>query len=323
MTNNTSELQSKSRALISKSSITTLFTLLTLALTFSLTLFLSDKIAHSVKSGLSLCANVIIPSVFPFIVLSDFLYCFINFSSINCLGVFFEKLFKVNRCGLYPFVLGIICGFPLGVKCASELYIDGKLTKDECERLIGFCNNTGPAFLVCGIGLALRKNIYEGFLLYFVMVLSAIITGILFSINKKPGRINFNISDKKSFSITESIKNAGYNTLNICSYLTFFACIVGLFRSMLGETHLYLSLITFLEVGSATSILSKTTLLTKMQSLALSAFAISFSGFSVHLQALSFISKTDIRVGRYFIMKASQGIISLILTLILYPILFR
>ena len=322
MTNNISEFKSKNKGLLSKSSISAAFTLITIFLTFALTLFLSDKIAHSVKSGLSLCANVIIPSVFPFIVLSDFLYCFIDFSSIKYLGMLFEKTFKVNRCGLYPFILGIICGFPLGVKCASELYRDGKLTRDECERLIGFSNNTGPAFLVCGIGLALRKNIYEGFLLYFVMVISAIITGFLFSINKKSGSINSDISKMKIFSITDSIKNAGYNTLNICSYLTFFACIVGLLRNMLGETHFYLSIISFLEVGSATSVLSKTAILTEPQSLALSAFAISFSGFSVHLQALSFISKSDIRVGRYFIMKLLQGLISLILTIILYSILF-
>lgn len=285
---------------------------------FALALFFSDKISHSVKSGLALCANVIIPSVFPFIILSDFLYCIADFSSIKFLGDIFEKAFKINRVGLYPFSLGILCGFPLGVKCATELYLDGKLTQDECERLIGFSNNTGPAFLVCGIGLGLRNNIYEGIILYLVTVISALIVGILFSIKKDKSNGACDLSTKKRFSITESIKNAGTNTLNICSYLTFFACAVGLLRNILGESLTYLSLIPFLEVGSAASILSKTKLLSNAQSLAMTAFAIGFSGFSVHLQSLSFISKTNIGVRRYFLMKFIQGVLSFIITLLLF-----
>lgn len=303
---------------VSKSGINAVITLTAVLFTFLLTLFLSDKISHSVKSGLSLCANVIIPSVFPFMVLSDLLYCFADFNSLRHAGDFFEKIFKINRVGLYPFVLGIICGFPLGVKCASELYLDGRLTKDECERLIGFSNNTGPAFLVCGIGLGLRNDIGEGFILYLSMLCSAILTGILFSIKRTAGIANIAPLHKKRFSITESIKTAGLNTLNICSYLTFFACIVGLARNFIGENFLYLHLISALEVGSATSILSKTLILTRLQSLILSSFAVSFSGFSVHLQALSFISKSDISVKRYFAMKLIQGLISCALTAILY-----
>lgn len=297
--------------------ICSLFTFAALIATFIITLFLSDKISHSVKSGLSLCANVIIPSVFPFIVLSDFLYASLDFSSLKFVGSIFERAFKINRHGLYPFILGIICGFPLGVKCATELYLDGKITRDECERLIGFCNNTGPAFLVCGIGLGLRNNIRDGFVLYFVMIISAILTGIIFSYKKSPATIDCGTLAKKRFSITDSIKNAGLNTLNICSYLVFFACIVGLMRNLLGENHIYLTLIPFLEVGSATSILSKTSLLTNSQSLALSAFAIGFSGFSVHLQAMSFISKTDLSTSRYFAMKLIQGVISYLLILLI------
>ena len=307
---------------INKNSALAFVSIITITLTFVLTIVFSDKIAHSVKSGLSLCANVIIPSVFPFIVLSDFLYAYIDFSSLNCIGEIFERLFKVNRVGLYPFMLGILCGFPLGVKCSAELYSHGKLTKDETERLIGFCNNTGPAFLVCGVGLGLRGSIYEGILLYAVMVASAILTGTVFSLGKSKSEQNIDYCNKHSFSITDSIKNAGVNTINICSYLTFFACIVGLLRNAIGENIFYLSLIPFLEVGSATSILSKTKLLTSISSISLSAFAVGFSGFSVHLQALSFLSGYDLSTKRYFLMKLLQGVVSSLLTMTFYYFLF-
>lgn len=300
-----------------KKGLSPILTLFACFFVFMTSLFLSDKIAHSVRSGLSLCAKVIIPSVFPFIVLSDFLYAHADFSSLNRTGAFFEKLFKINRVGIYPFMLGILCGFPLGVKCAKELYGDAKLTKDEAERIIGFCNNTGPAFLVSGIGLGLRGNILEGFLLYFVMVGSAVITGIIFSKSSDNVDCNVSFSGSGKFSFTESIKSAGISTLVICSYLTFFACVVGLLRNTIGENLIYILLVPLLEVGSAASILSKTKVISDILTLSLTSFAVGFSGFSVHFQALSYLDSCDLSTKRYFLMKITQGILSFLLTFII------
>ncbi len=301
----------------------TLFNYLMFISMFFISLFFSDEIAHSVKSGLSLCANVIIPSVFPFIILSDLFYANVDFTSNDLFSRLFKKVFKINSSGMYAFILGVLFGFPLGVKCARDLYQSGYLSREETERLIGFCNNTGPAFLVCGVGLGLRGAVDEGILLYAIMVLSALISGIIFSIPIKKRETSVPVLNNKAyFSITSSVKNAGINTLNICSYLTFFACVCGMLRKLLGETYIYLSIIPFIEIGSATSILSKTALLSPQTSFALSALAIGFSGFSVHLQALSFLLDTDIRCHKYFLMKFFQGIISVPLAFLGYNLFF-
>lgn len=318
MTYNQTKARAQAQTLNKHSGLSALTTALALTLTPILTFFLAEEISVSVKNALMLCASVIIPSVFPFIILSDFLYRFIDFGSMRKLGELFEKLFKINRAGLYPFTLGLLCGFPLGVKCASELYNDGRISKDECERLIGFCNNTGPAFLVCGIGLGLRKNIYDGLALYVATVLSAVLVGMIFSVGKASSVSDCRKYTDASFSVTRSVRNAGMGCLNICSYLTFFACITGIIKSILGEGLVYFLIIPFLEVGTATDILSKTALLGSVGSLALSAFAVGFSGFSVHLQALSFLSETDVKVGRYFTMKLLQGILAAAAVSVLY-----
>lgn len=316
MTNQIQELKKRTAPRSVRELFSAFFTVTACACVFLLSLFASDKISHSVRSALSLCSGVIIPSVFPFMIISDFLYSYLNFSSLSALGDIFERVFKINRAGLYPFALGVLCGFPLGVKCTAELYRENKLSRDEAERIIGFCNNTGPAFLVSGIGLGLRGSVGEGVLLYAAMTLSAIAVGYIFGIGKHYTVSADTALKKKSFSLTASIKNAGLGTLNICSYLTFFACLVGLLRNTIGESLVYLSLLPLLEVGSAASILSKTKLLQDVQSLALTAFAIGFSGLSVHLQALSFISDTDIRVNKYFTMKLLQGVFSAVLVLV-------
>jgi sporulation integral membrane protein YlbJ len=285
---------------------------------FVLSLLYPDKIAHSVRSGLELCHRVIVPSVFPFLVISDLLYRVCDFTSLNCIERFFEKFFKVNGSGFLPFALGCCCGFPLGVKCCVETYESGNISLDEAERLIGFCNNTGPAFVICGVGLGLRQDPIQGIVVYTSMIISAILVGVLFSIGKKPSCRYETKRNVTSFSLTNSIKNAGLGTVNICAYITFFACAVGLLRAFLGESLPYLFFICFIEIGSATSILSKTALISNLTSLAMTSFAIGFSGLSVHLQALSYLKGTDIKVSRYFMMKLLQGAVSAIITIPLY-----
>ena len=274
-------------------------------------LFLSDEISHAVKSSLSLCATVIIPSVFPFIILSDILFHTVKFDGDGRIPRLFRRIFRISGNGVSAFMMGAVCGFPLGVKCTGELYRDGKISRSDAEKLIGFSNNTGPAFIVSGIGLGLRGNISDGIILYTVMIASAVAVGIIFPSGKESKASPLCTSDKEeSFDLIDSIKNAALNTLYICAFLTFFAPMCTFLRLLLGESTLYLSLIPFIEVGSAASILSKTSVLSRSGSLALTAFAVCFSGFSVHLQAISFINDTNIRVGKYFLMKLSQGLIA-------------
>ena len=309
---------------IASQSIKKIIAIISLIAMLMITLLYSDEISHSVRSGLSLCASVIIPSVFPFIIISELLVFVVDFGSLKRAGLLFEKFFKINRAGLCAFILGLLCGFPLGVKSATELYKAGLISKDEAERLIGFSNNTGPAFLISGIGIGLRGSITDGLILYISMIIAAVAVGIIFSKNA-PQTIYDNNNPPfsvRDFSLTKSIRSAGLNTLYICSYLTFFACFCGILRKLIGECIPYLLIIPFLEVGSSTSILSKTKLLSECLSLTLSSFAISFSGISVHLQAMSFINETDLHTKRYFIMKLMQGFISATLTYLIYTLIY-
>jgi Zn-dependent M16 (insulinase) family peptidase len=107
--------------------------------------------------------------------------------------------------------------------------MQGHLSKDESERLIGFSSNASPAFVICGIG-AMRKSIAEGVLLYVVMLLSAIIVGIIFGIKKEahPRRVMYKT---QNFSFTDTVERAGINTLYVCSYLLIFSALIGVLQA--------------------------------------------------------------------------------------------
>lgn len=268
---------------------------------------LSPKINEYTKDGLSLCFGAVIGSVFPFMILTDIIVSGARLERISLIRRLFEKAFKINGYAATAFLCGILCGFPLGVKVSSDLYKKGLITRQECERLIGFSNNTGPAFVISGIGVALRGSYKDGLILYFCMLLSSVIVGIIFGIGKTPSKINGDTTATR-FELTASLKSASKNTLYICGYVTLFSVITGILSEIVKNKALLFAIIPFIEVSNATKLLSRSSLLPSGIALALSAFAISFSGLSVHLQAKSFLSDTDISMKKYYFMKFLQGL---------------
>lgn len=273
------------------------------------TIFLSEEIASSVRLGLTLCARTVIPAVFPFMVLSGIVTAFSSFDSLSLAARPFERLFHIHRCGIGAFFTGIFCGFPLGVKCTVDLYRAGRLEKDEAERLIGFSNNTGPAFLVSAIGIGMRGSMREGVLLYVAMVFSALIVGMLFGIGHRAGDGGGKKAER-DFDLVACIRDAGVNTLAVASFLTFFSVVTGLLSHFIPNGAVLSFLLPFLEVGNAAYYLSSLSPLPARLTLALTAFATSFSGLSVHLQAGHFLSGSGLSVKRYYPMKLIQGLLA-------------
>ena len=141
-------------------------------------------------------------------ILADLLYGFLDFSALKRVNRIFQKMFGTNALGLYPFVLGSLCGFPLGVKCVRDLYTSGGISKDDAELLIGFCNNTSPAFLIAGVGAGLRGSTYDGIVLYFSMLLSAVCVGMIFAHRGNNEGLDECIKKPEyKYSLTASIKN--------------------------------------------------------------------------------------------------------------------
>ena len=116
------------------------------------------------KDGLSLCFNIILPSLFPFFVLSSLL---VELGFARYLGKFLEglmrPLFNVSGACSLAFALGFIGGYPTGAKTAIAIYEKGLCTKTEGERLLSFCNNSGPAFILGVVGAGVFSMVKQVF----------------------------------------------------------------------------------------------------------------------------------------------------------------
>ncbi len=303
------------------------FFFLNMSILVLLSLFIyrdSRVISRAVGGGLRLCYTTIIPAVFPFMILGDLVLSLMHFEKIGFIKRMFSRLFKIRGHAVNAFIIGALCGFPIGVKIAKELYLSEVISKEECERLIGFSNHASPSFVISAIGISMRKSAVQGLALYLIPIFASFIAAFLFSIGKSSPREksikNTEISEIK-FSLTDSVKSAAENTLSVCGFIVIFSVIISLLSSFVGDEAFMLFISPFLEIGNSCKLISESRILTERVSFILSAFAIAFSGFSVHLQSKSILTGTDISMKKYYIMKLFSAFLSVISAFFLFPII--
>ena len=286
-----------------------------------LLLLLSSKVNEGVIYGLKLFAFNILPTLFPFFILSDLWQSYFTLNENSFLTKTFRHIFHISGIGLYILSISLICGFPLGVKAASEAYSRGALDKKQLQALSGFANNPSLAFVISGIGMGIYNSIYIGVILYVIVVFSALLVGIIFRPSFSEQQ-NTSFIQRQKFDLVSSIANAGTTSIRVGSYIVFFCSVINPVISF-SQNQVISSLFSALcEVGSAATIISKCNEISFVQRLALTSFALGFSGISVHLQAFSFLP-TEISKKKYLIMKLLQGVISAVISFIFFDLFYK
>ena len=207
-----------------------------LCATLALMLYPQESM-QAARDGLALCGNVIIPSLFPFFVLSSLV---VELGLAGYLGRMLEgvmrPLFNVSGVCASAFALGFVGGYPVGARTAIDLYQKGMCTRTEAERLLAFCNNSGPAFILGVVGAGVFASSRVGVLLYLAHALASACIGVLFRFYKAaPGGQKAQPRPQPQFhaqrfstAFTGSIKSSFLSTLNICAFVIFFTVVIKL-----------------------------------------------------------------------------------------------
>lgn len=108
---------------------------------------------HASKNGMKLWLDTLLPTLLPFMILTNILIHTEGITKIvHPISPFFKVFFGLSPNGTYAFILGLLCGYPMGAKLAADLYYAGKISRQEAEYLLTFCNNPSPAFLITYVG---------------------------------------------------------------------------------------------------------------------------------------------------------------------------
>jgi len=281
----------------------------------------SDVVLYT-HNALSICYEMIIPTLFPFFICSGILiYSGFCESLSKLFRPLMKPLFGINPSGSAAFILGIISGYPLGAITVCQLYQSSYLSKNESERLLAFCNNSGPLFILCSVGTGLFYDIKIGILLYISHFLSAVTVGIILKLVSKP-IYNPAVGDIKSeeksigeiFSV--SLNNSIQSILTVCGAVVFFSVVSSLILDYIPDFKLKSVLYAILEFASGNSHIAKSSadIITK---LILSSITIGFAGICVHIQVLGAVASYGLKMRTYIIGKILHGAISGLYTYII------
>lgn len=268
------------------------------------------------REALSICYEMIIPTLFPFFICSSVLVYSGFCSSLSKLfAPVMRPVFGIDPNAAAPFLLGIISGYPMGALTACQLYEASYLSKSDAEKLLAFCNNSGPLFILGSVGIGLYQNPGIGGLLYLTHILAALSVGIIFRPYGrgayKPPKTVITVEKTGSGELfSKALQGSVISILNVCGAVMFFGIISKLllgFVSCGSETRsLLLGMCEFATGCSAVSGLG----VPLGFRIVMTAFIIGFGGFSVHMQVLGAVSPYGLSMKTYIAGKALQGLLA-------------
>jgi len=299
-------------------------------------LFSSDNLLAA-KNGLFLWTSSVVPSLLPFFIATELLG-YTNIVSIlgRFLNKFMRPIFNVPGEGAFALIMGVISGYPVGAKIVSNFKKQGVCSREECERLLSFTNNSGPLFIIGTVGVSLFSSSNIGFKLFFVHLISCLLVGFLFRWWKYNSSSKFSLRRSNTISsnyltlnnlgsiLSTSIQSAIRTIVIIGGFVVLFSVIV----SMLNSSHVLNIFCSFLEIlnipttyseGIITGLIEVTNgvklsaINTNPFSIITCSFLLGFGGLSVLLQVLSITSEAKISIKPYIFGKLLQAIFSSII----------
>lgn len=281
----------------------------------------------AVQNAISLFFEKVFPSLFPFFIAADLL-SYTNIINIlnTILSPIMKPLFNVSGKGAFPFIMGIISGYPTGAKIVSDFRKNNICTKVECERLLAYTNNSGPLFIIGTVGSSLFLSTEIGILLLITHIFGTLTVGIIFRFYKNNYYRNENIVDEldiDNFSsiLTESIFNSFKTTGMIFGFIIMFSIINNILLTSgilkLFPSAIIGSILGTCEITNGINYISMIKSSNLTIQLILTSFFLGFGGISVLMQVYSIISKTDLSIKPYILGKLLHGLTSAIYTLII------
>lgn len=280
----------------------------------ALTVTESETFKNGAASGIILCTQVVIPSLFPFTVCILFIQKSSVTESFNFLSPITYKVLGVPAPLFVVMIFSMVGGYPIGAKLLNDLVKSESITPKDASKMLDFCVNAGPAFIVGAVGAGILKSKFIGYVLLICQIFSSlIICGLKRLLSKE--RIEYKAQggkilrpgDNFVISTTEAATALG----KICAFVVLFSAICSYVFTAL-KAHKALRLIgLLLEVTNAC---------TKTRNIYLLAFLLGFGGVCVWLQIFSVAPKIKINPLKFCAFRILHGFLSAALVKIFFKI---
>lgn len=266
--------------------------------------------------GISAWAFNVLPSVLPFMFFTRVL------SSLDVMPILTRPfssvsfaLFKTPPISIYTFCMAILSGYPVGSKMVADLYLQGKISKEEAFKMSSFCSNSGPMFIVGAVGIGMFHSAKIGYILFLSHFVGAILNGILYrnlklkgSKSSSPSLIEHKEASHFSFNLSEIVTSSTLGILSVGCIITIFFIVVECFSPILSIFPKTISCFFAGLLEITKGCLDLSTLANLNLSVILCSFVISFGGISTILQSLTMLSSVEMPVRLFILQKITHAI---------------
>ena len=266
------------------------------------------------REGITVCVQTVIPTLFPFFVLGAIL--------TDSLGQWkitrpLTGLCRIPRGSESILRAGLTGGYPVGAQCIGRAHAGGELTDTDAQRMLGFCSNAGPGFLL-GMGGIVLGSAKAALALWGIHVAGAIAAGIML-----PGGSSGSVrlSGRQSVPISRIIRQCVSGMGSVCAWVMLFRMLLAfLERWILWALPADLACLTagFLELTNG--FLALTRIPIPGYRFVLAAGLSAFGGVCVIMQTRSVADRVS--MGFYIPGKILQASVSMLLALPIQYALF-
>ena len=285
------------------------FTILLCAAAMIVLILGSKTAAAAVYDSIQLCIQTVIPSLFPFFVLSGMITTGLSNYRIPVLA----KLLGIPDGWEGVFLLGSVGGYPVGAQCVAQGYRSGTLKKQDAERMIAFCTNCGPSFLFGIVGSSF-DSIFQPAAVMVIGILSAMMVGAL---HARAASAPAPRSSVSPLTLPQAVAQALRSMASVCAWVILARTLVAFLDRWLlwlVSKEARLILVGLLELTQGCLLLPAC----RDESLRFCAACAltSFGGLCVALQVNALCSAAKLSVRQYLPQKLLQCLFSLALALV-------
>ena len=126
-----------------------------------------DITMTSARKGISMWMTDVLPALLPFFICANFL---------QNIGIM-----RYLKSGVFPFVMSVLSGYPMGAKIIGDLRRRGEISLSEAKRLVSFCSTSGPAFMMGAVGVGMLGSAVGGAVIAAAHYIGAAVNGILYT----------------------------------------------------------------------------------------------------------------------------------------------
>ncbi len=265
--------------------------------------------AAGAKNGIGYCLQILVPSLYPFMVLSVFV---VKSGLSEKIGRLFEApcraVLKLPGSTAATILMSAIGGYPTGARGIAALYENGSVSENQASRMLCFCVNSGPAFVITAVGVGFLRNGRSGVILLASQLAASLILSILCGIGVKNeippcGAVKRRGGNTAADALILSAADAARAMINMCCFVILFAALLNLLRLWVKEPRAAAALSALLEVTGGCSDLAR--LRVPLWAISL---AVGWGGVCVHFQVLSAVSNIRVNLPRFMLFRLLHGL---------------